>query len=97
MLGLLLCGLQEDNSPQLRVLRLKHYIDADANCLTIDTILDGLEQCTQVRSPNGRHFGRFCSRPAILPLVVRCDVTRRWKLFISTTSRKECGTLNWHI
>lgn len=42
--------LQENSSPQLRILRLKHYIDADANCLTIDTVLDALEQCTQVEA-----------------------------------------------
>ena len=42
--------MQEDTSSQLRILRLKHYIDADANCLTMDTVLDALENCTKVEA-----------------------------------------------
>lgn len=42
--------LREDTSSQLRILRLKHYIDADANCLTMDTVLEALEHCTKVEA-----------------------------------------------
>lgn len=42
----LLQMIKEDNNPALKVLRLKQYLDADANPLTIDTVLDALENCT---------------------------------------------------
>lgn len=53
---------QEDNSQQLRILRLKHYIDADAKCPTIDTILDALENCTTVRSCRPAQMISLCVR-----------------------------------
>ena len=38
--------IKEDRDPALKVLRLKQYLDADANPLTIDTVLDALMNCT---------------------------------------------------
>ena len=42
--------LEEDKSEDLRVLRLKHYLDADANTTTISRVLSALEHCKTVEA-----------------------------------------------
>ena len=42
--------LEEDTSEDLRVLRLKHYLDADANTTTISRVLSALEHCKTVEA-----------------------------------------------
>eukprot|EP01052_Picozoa_sp_SAG31_P022532 SAG31_NODE_1795_length_7248_cov_682.054833_5_plen_1228_part_00 len=46
----LMKALHEDSDPSLKVLRLKQYLDADANPMVIDAVLDALDGSTMVEA-----------------------------------------------